>query len=337
MSADAPSWTVCPLAASGRAPAPADRHRWDALWASSGHRSPFATLAYAEAVQAALGWRYTVLGVEPARGAPLAAGLVAFHRQRGPLVRLGVPPVTPYTPILLCDDLDEASIHRRRHPLETLLRALPAGHADCTLHLAPGLDDARPLQWQGWTAQPLYTARVPFRDATDPLTQWSASARRVARKNAPRYVVAPGAPAETVALLQASYQRQARGVPAPPGQLRALATQLTATGHAQTWTARPTPASAPEAAVTLLRDDRAAYYWLAGSHPGPAMTVLMGALLPRLQADGLHYFDFVGANTPSIAEFKRRLGGERVAYLRAERTQHPWLAAWKAWRTWKRG
>jgi hypothetical protein len=56
------------------------------------------------------------------------------------------------------------------------------------------------------------------------------------------------------------------------------------------------------------------------------MTVLLAEALPRLRADGLAAFDFVGANTPSIAEFKRRLGPALVPYFRIERCTRAGLA-----------
>ena len=66
----------------------------------------------------------------------------------------------------------------------------------------------------------------------------------------------------------------------------------------------------------VLTHGRTAYYWIAGSVPGPAMTVILGAVLGRLRSEGFESFDFLGANTPSIAEFKRRFGPALVEYPR---------------------
>ncbi|MEX0599100.1 MAG: GNAT family N-acetyltransferase, partial [Rhodothermales bacterium] len=69
------------------------------------------------------------------------------------------------------------------------------------------------------------------------------------------------------------------------------------------------------AAVVILNDGRTAYYWIAGSRPGDGMTVLIGELLPRLFNQGIELFDFMGANTPGIAEFKRKFGARLVPYF----------------------
>jgi hypothetical protein len=69
-----------------------------------------------------------------------------------------------------------------------------------------------------------------------------------------------------------------------------------------------------EAAATILTDRREAFYWVVGSRPGPAMTVLIGKMLPLLAEKGFARFDFMGANTPSVAEFKRKLGPRLETY-----------------------
>ena len=93
--------------------------------------------------------------------------------------------------------------------------------------------------------------------------------------------------------------------------------------YATTFTATPVSGGAPEAGLIVLRDGASACYWIAGSVPGPAMTVLLGHVLSRLQAEGVRYFDFVGANVPPVAEFKRHFGPKLVPYLRAHRTLRP--------------
>ena len=55
------------------------------------------------------------------------------------------------------------------------------------------------------------------------------------------------------------------------------------------------------------------------------MTVLVGNLLARLRDQGVHMLDFVGANTPSIAEFKRKFGSRIVPYYRVEHVVRPEL------------
>jgi hypothetical protein len=55
------------------------------------------------------------------------------------------------------------------------------------------------------------------------------------------------------------------------------------------------------------------------------MTVLIGKLLDELSQEGFEYFDLVGANTPSIAEFKRRLNPVLVPYFRVRHVRPRFL------------
>ena len=71
-----------------------------------------------------------------------------------------------------------------------------------------------------------------------------------------------------------------------------------------------------EGGLIVLVDGSSAYYWIAGSIPGAAMTVVTGQMLFRLRSEGISTVDFVGANTPSIAAFKRRFGPTLVEYPR---------------------
>ena len=84
------------------------------------------------------------------------------------------------------------------------------------------------------------------------------------------------------------------------------------------------------AAVGFLVHNKAVYYWLAGSRPGPAMTILLSSALPALAATGAEAFDFVGGNTPSIAEFKRRLGAIPITYWAVTTPGRPGLRALRA-------
>jgi hypothetical protein len=85
-------------------------------------------------------------------------------------------------------------------------------------------------------------------------------------------------------------------------------------GRARIYTARHRTDDQLAAGMIVLHRGTTAWYWVTASVPGPAMTVLVAAVAADLADRGIRTFDLMGANTPSIAEFKRRLGAERVAY-----------------------
>ena len=156
------------------------RQAWADLLASSPQRTPFSTLAYAEALRGALGFSYRLAGVY--EGETLAAGALLFERPLGPYRRVVVPPLTPYTPILLRETLREADVHARRSPLDALLPLLGRRYHHLALHLHPSLADVRAFGWAGWSVRPLFTYRQALGGADVPaprgLTQRPAACRR---------------------------------------------------------------------------------------------------------------------------------------------------------------
>ena len=128
-----------------------------------------------------------------------------------------------------------------------------------------------------------------------------------------------------VQLCAESYRRHGRRLPADTAGLLRLVDALHAEGQVRLFTATPHNADTPEGGLAVLHDGHTAHYWIAGSAPGPAMTVLLGHTLPRLRDDGIEEFDFVGANTPSIAEFKRHFGPVLTPYFYLEKITRPEL------------
>jgi len=122
-----------------------------------------------------------------------------------------------------------------------------------------------------------------------------------------------------------SYRRHDREPPAPPSRLYPLVESLIEHGLVRLWTATPHRGEDPEGVIGIAHDGRTAGYWLGGSVPGPAMTVLLGTVLTQLQKEGYALFDFVGANTPSIAVFKRQFGGDLTTYYYLEIITRPEL------------
>lgn len=304
---------------------------WTALWKASPQRSPFSSIAYARAVVDAFGLRGDVYLVSSQKH--VEAGAVVYWRRRGPYRQVVIPPFTQYSPFLLHDLPRETDVHHRRSALDALLAAL-----DERFHLircfCPGLPDVRAALWRDWEATPFYTYQVRLQETTDLTAQWSGSTRRSFEKHREDYHLDEDTfPVDaTVSLYEAGYRRHGRPLPAERERLLKLVRTLHDRGHVRHFTATPPGGDEPHAGVVVIHDGHTADYWLAGSRPGPAMTVLLGHLMPLLREDGIEVLDFVGANTPSIAEFKRHFGGTLVPYSLLEYVARPELRLWKALR-----
>ncbi len=302
----------------------AARVRWRALWEGSPQRSSFSSLPYVKAAARAFGLRCE-MHLAGREGRDEAGALVCWRR-RGPYRVVTVPPFTQYTPLVLRQAPSEADVHARRSAFEALLAAVEA-RFDVLRFFCPATPDVRPARWRGWRATPFYTYRLSLLDADELLGRWSAGTRRHFLKHDAGYRVEedPAAVPAIVRLCAGGYARHGRRPPADPSRLDGLIDALRTEGMVRLFTATPRDGDAPEAGLAVLHDGRTAHYWIAGSVPGPAMTVLLGHLLPRLRADGLEGFDFVGANTPSIAEFKRHFGPALTPYFYLEKTTRPAL------------
>ena len=192
-----------------------------------------------------------------------------FDKRRGPFRAAALPPLCPVLRPLLAEPLTEAASHRRDSPLDRLL-----AHLDAEAHqwtLAPGADDLRPYTWAGWSATPRATYLQDL--GADLRAGYSSATRRTVRQS-DGVEVAEGAEHARLAvrMMVASYRRGGAGLGLDPAAVTRLADAFVAAGMARAWAA--TEGGAPRAAVVVASDGRRAFYWIAGSEPGPAMTAL---------------------------------------------------------------
>lgn len=303
------------------------RSLWRVLLDASPQNSPFSLPEFAEAVQEVFGYRYVAAGLWGSRhekpslhrpSLPLRGGLLAFEKEGIRGKRLVVPPFTPYTGMILPAPAGDSS--EWNGYIEAGLKWLESIYQSVDLHVHPSLIDARPAIWRSWNVRPLYTYIASLSAQEDMTAGWSASARRTFSKNRLSFNISENRDDldGVVALIEMSYQRHERRMPAPPHRLVALVNRLVDAGLARVFSVKNASGNKLEGGLVVLCHNHTAYYWLAGSNPGGAMTVLLGELWPLLAGEGYTTFDFVGANTPSIAEFKRRFGPDLISYYRLE-------------------
>lgn len=289
--------------------------RWVALSERSPLRSPFSEIPFLRAAAAAAeGLRTRIHFVE--EDGQDVAGCALHWRRRGPYAEIVIPPFTAYSALLIGTPAGESEVHARSTPFDRLLKSIEASYDVLRIHLPPGVDDVRSAIWSGWSDRPLYTYVRDLDPAADPAHGWSSGTARTFRKHRDAYeTIDPGSHA-CAALCAESYARGGRPSPLRHERLRRLIEDLSTEEALVRFGARHRTSGDVDASVAVLRQGRAAYYWVAGSRPGPAMTVLVGDMLYALASRGVEHFDFLGANTPSIAEFKRRFGCRLVRYHR---------------------
>lgn len=294
-------------------------------------RSPFTTLAFADATADAYGLDASLLLVheeDALEEKRVEAGLVLFLKSWGPFTALSLPPMTPVTGPVLRTLPRDSDIHWRRSALDVLLAAVAKRVDQATLVSPPGLTDVRPFLWADWTLTPRFTYHIDLTEA-GPKT-WNRSSRYKFRRHADEFELREDLSFvdDAIRFTYDAYERHDDELALSRSAVLRQARRIGDAGKARAFAA--VRDGNVEAALISTHDDRTATNWIAGSIPGPAMTVLLGKAFKRLHADGFSLLDLAGANIPSIAEFKRSFGGRLVRSYRARLVTHPVLRALEA-------
>ena len=245
------------------------------------------------------------------------AGAALTWRRRGPYRDVVVPPFTPYSALILSSAPPPEAVHEGSSDLDVLLDSIERRYHLARLHLHGSLQDVRAAAWHKWQVHPLYTYVFDFKEGVaDVSPAWSESAARNFRSHRDEYELLEdgSAAVASVDICARSYGRRRRQMPLREEQLLPLIQHMRQSGLATSFAVRNLSTDEIEAALTILFDSSEAFYWVTGSQPGPSMSVLLGLVLPILSSRGIRRFDFMGANTPSVAEFKRRLGCRLETY-----------------------
>lgn len=283
---------------------------WTQVRANSPGRSPFNSLEFVKEFTRAFKLSDDVLIVGP-EDSPDAMMLL-YSKQNGPFASLFVPTLLPETPLLLESAPTTASINQQKSALDVIASWVMEEYDSAEIQLPQDIVDPRSFQWKGWAVTPLFTLVAPT-GAPFSTSSWSKGTVQVLEKHKADYYVSRTNGQEAVlGLVEQSYSRSGRTLPVDRGALTRLVENLVKMNIAIPYRAISHGNQATEAGVILVRDGNRACYWLAGSVPGPAMTVLIGHIMKDLSESDISEIDFVGANTPGIAEFKRHFGSRLV-------------------------
>ena len=307
-----------------------DEEQWDALVRRAIHGTVFSTSAWLRAAEQAIGNEALLYGCY--KNHHLVAGCSGLAVRRGMFSKITTPLVTPHGGFLY------APIPAKRWAkLEAEYHKAAAQMADrlasefsyVQLSHAPTLIDARALIWRGWTVQTRYTYVVDLTDLDRLWDQFENRTCTVIRK-AERAGFRVRRE-DDLDLFKRQYQRmvQARGIPSALSAEAATAfyEAVRDAGLSETFLAESAEGK-PACMVVFVRGFDTLYAWISGADPqfdrSGAISLLYWRVFQEMASE-FPRFDFVGANIPSIAKFKRGFGGELVRYFVTERYASPWL------------
>lgn len=272
-------------------------------------------------------------GVGYFNGTNLIGGVAFSEVRLGPIKKATVPILTPYGGFLTIPSPDgsrESAVESMLHKTsDALMEFLTKHYHHVFLVHTPSLRDTRPFDWDGWTVKNRYTY---FVELDSPEKIWERFERRT--RNAIRkaehgdfsFAIEENFP-EFWELCKKTYDKQDLAVPASGSLIQKhystmLENDLIFTGAVKTekgkWVA----------AVLFIRNGDDLCAWLSGAEPGLEDQGIMSFLYWKVMEsffDKYNRFDFLGANIPSQARFKRGFGGRLVSYPLAERYSPLWM------------
>ena len=310
-----------------------DQEAWDGLVRRSSEGTVFSTSPWLRCAQAGSGGRIRRIGCF--KNGRLVGGCGFIEVSRAGLKKGITPVLTPYGGVLTVPPESERPAHiesERNRIVRELVRELVADCHYVQLFHSTRLSDVRQFLWTGWTSRVLYTYLIDLRD----LDQLWNSYFEKRTNNAVRKAEKSGFSvhrADDVAVLvdlyRGLYARKARNPPVPYPIVGAFYQAAQDAGLAQMYEATDRSGT-PVSACVVVPDSDTVYAWISGADPDSDRLGATSLLYWRILQDvstSHNWFDFVGANMPSIARFKRGFGGVLHTYYATEKHRSPLSAA----------
>jgi hypothetical protein len=300
-----------------------DRSQWQALW----ERSPRYLSQHWEFLEAAAAGSGTPVrvGLFTADGR-LVAGVPFVARRLRLITQWRHAAPAPFAGLL--HDREAVQESWWRDVLAPLAEFIEKSVPVAEIVFAPGVEDGRPLLWRRWRVQPHYNYSSPLETPGSLLQNSENAARRQGKKALETHEVrfGTGELPELFALWDETCTRQ--GIPPyVKKECFQYLEKYTAErpDSLQCWvaTVRSKDSGSAAAGGLFVRDRSRLYYLLGASSAESGMgsgapSLLHFAVTDRvLEETGPFIYDWVGANTPSIAQFKKKFRPNLELYLRA--------------------
>ena len=307
-----------------------DTGQWDEFVQAATGGTVFSTSAWLECAQEAIDRPVRLYGCY--HKGNLVAGVTGIERKRGPFRFFTTPDLCPHGGFLyapVASDSPARTESEHSAATKVLAEFLTQRYDSLQITHAPDIVDMRDLIWSKWDVQPRYTYYIPL---GDPDAIWNQVERRV--RTVIRKAEKEGCQlrqVEDVALLRRQYEliyaAQPEGAPVSPEVVERFAAAAQKKGLTETQLIESTSGE-PASIVTFVKGFDCMHAWVAGADPAfrdsGATSLLYWKFLE--QSDSAS-FDFVGANMPGIALFKRGFGGELTPYFATQHTSSRGLKA----------
>jgi len=216
----------------------------------------------------------------------------------------------------------------RNEMLESIIELLEKDHRIIDLILPPELYDIRVFNWKGYQNKVRYTFRGALNEGNQLEEVFEPSIKRQIKKaKRQNYMIQSGYNDQLIndfyKLQTLSLNRQNHDFKFTYQQFHNLIGKLEESPLGLSFYVAYS-SDQPIAAQASISYKETAYYWLAGGDPeyfnSGINPLLMYYVFDDLHKKGLHYFDFVGANTPGVADYKANFNFDLTPYYKVDKT-----------------
>ncbi len=299
-----------------------DDQEWDCFASASLGGTPFSTSQWMKSAEHITGAQRIQLGLF--KNSTLCAGLAAIVKKIGPFTQLGTPELCPHTGILLGRSPEGKSPTKReadwQNACNHFIQYLNNRYDHVRITHTPVLTDLRPFSWAGWKLNLRYTYHLEMENQTES-DLWERVERRT--RTAIRKAEKLGyifQETSDIELLFDQYCKIYKDRPMPVNfsLVQHHVRSVYESGLIRIFSVQA-PNSETAAIVAFVENDHESYAWVAGADPSHNNSGAASLLYWKyLSQCSQNRFDFVGANLPSIAFFKRGMGGNLVPYYTTE-------------------
>jgi len=246
----------------------------------------------------------------------IVAGFAFGQKNKFGVFKIVVPtPYTPYNGILIKEKKSkyQSKIESFNFKiLNYINKFLLSNYKYISISFSPDYNDIRPFSWNNYNTKILYTYRLKLENLSNIFDNFDSDIkRRIKKAKQLSYEIKVENNQHSIKtfyqLQNLSFEKQKHQFNLSEEEFINFMQGIFKKNAARIYTIY-TDDSVPVASCVVLLSNNTAYYWLAGSNPNFLNTgfnqLLFWEMLNDLSENKIERFDFMGANTNSIARYK---------------------------------